>query len=333
MATAGALRSEQTTPAPKAFDGQSAVTMVEDFCASCHNDIDEAGSLSFDDLKAGDIAQGARAEIWEAVLRKVVQDEMPPHTKRQPSPEMRAAFVRWLASGRDAFAAAHPDPGRATLRRLNRVEYAGAVRDLLALDVDVARELPQDNSGYGFDNIADVLPLDEHVGLANCVAFRVQFLTVHHQTSVGVHLPEMFIGDTEHPPRTRSGVVQSPHNARFAENIIICVKQQTHHQADHFPWCEMFASGFVAEFRKFPDEFFKDQTHVRIADHIRMEVYGGELLDNLEQEIVGVQLCDRNSKIIFFKHVPDVFTERIYVADDVCSDIAAVGLEPLEVQW
>jgi hypothetical protein len=62
-----------------------------------------------------------------------------------------------MAGGRDAFAAAHPDPGRATLRRLNRVEYAAAVRDLLALNVDVSRELPQDNSGYGFDNIADVL--------------------------------------------------------------------------------------------------------------------------------------------------------------------------------
>lgn len=153
----GALHSQPTKPAPRPFDGKAAEAMVEDFCASCHNDIDEAGSLSFDDLKGTDIAQGKNAEVWEAILRKVVQDEMPPHTKRQPTPEMRAGFVRWMAGGRDAFAAAHPDPGRATLRRLNRVEYAAAVRDLLALNVDVSRELPQDNSGYGFDNIADVL--------------------------------------------------------------------------------------------------------------------------------------------------------------------------------
>lgn len=157
LAAAGALHSEQTATKAMPFDGRAAEAMVEDFCASCHNDIDEAGSLSFDDLRGADIVQGKNAQIWEAVLRKVVQDEMPPHTKRQPSPEMRAGFVRWLAGGRDAFAAAHPDPGRATLRRLNRVEYAAAIRDLLALDVDVSRELPQDNSGYGFDNIADVL--------------------------------------------------------------------------------------------------------------------------------------------------------------------------------
>lgn len=161
LAATGALHSAQTPSTPPhlalTFNNKAALSMVEDYCASCHNDIDEAGSLSFDDLRGDDITQGQRADIWEAILRKVSQDEMPPHTKRQPSPEMRAAFVRWVAAGRDVFAAAHPDPGRATLRRLNRVEYAAAVRDLLALDVDVSRELPQDNSGYGFDNIADVL--------------------------------------------------------------------------------------------------------------------------------------------------------------------------------
>ncbi|RVU05676.1 DUF1592 domain-containing protein [Novosphingobium umbonatum] len=175
MLATGALRSAAPSPAPKPFDGKSAEAMVGDYCASCHNDIDQAGSLSFDDLRGGDIAAGRHAESWEAILRKVVQDEMPPHTKRQPSPEMRAAFVRWVASGRDAFAAAHPDPGKATLRRLNRVEYAAAVRDLLALDVDVARDLPQDNSGYGFDNIADVLSVsptlvERYVSVAGKVA-------------------------------------------------------------------------------------------------------------------------------------------------------------------
>ena len=59
----------------------------------------------------------------------------------------------------------------------------------------------------------------------------------------------------------------------------------------------------------------------------------GELLDNPVQEIVAVQFCDCGSKIVFFKHVPHVFTERIDVADDVGPDIAAVALEPLEVQF
>jgi len=150
-AWAGALHSGAPTPA---FQPQA---LLDDYCSGCHNDIDRAAKLSFDDLRPADLPKGAHADVWEAILRKVVQDEMPPHTKRQPSPAQRAAFVRWLGGGRAAYAMAHPDPGRATLRRLNRVEYANAVRDLLALNVDVARDLPQDNSGYGFDNIAQVL--------------------------------------------------------------------------------------------------------------------------------------------------------------------------------
>jgi hypothetical protein len=177
-AWAGALHSGAPTPA---FQPQA---LLDDYCSGCHNDIDRAAKLSFDDLRPADLPKGAHADVWEAILRKVVQDEMPPHTKRQPSPAQRAAFVRWLGGGRAAYAMAHPDPGRATLRRLNRVEYANAVRDLLALNVDVARDLPQDNSGYGFDNIAQVLSVsptlvERYVAVAGKVA----------RLAVGISLP------------------------------------------------------------------------------------------------------------------------------------------------
>jgi mono/diheme cytochrome c family protein len=131
--------------------------LLDQYCSRCHNDDDKVAGLSMDDLRESDLRQGAHAELWEKILRRTSQNEMPPHNKPQPDPAMRAAFVQWLQTSLDAHAAAHPDPGRATIRRLNRVEYANAVRDLLALKVDVSRELPQDNSGYGFDNIADVL--------------------------------------------------------------------------------------------------------------------------------------------------------------------------------
>jgi hypothetical protein len=88
---------------------------------------------------------------------------------------VRAAFTDWLETSLDDHAAAHPDPGRATLRRLNRHEYANAVRDLLALDVDITDGLPADDSGYGFDNIADVLSfsptlLDRYLSVAGKVS-------------------------------------------------------------------------------------------------------------------------------------------------------------------
>lgn len=131
--------------------------MLEQYCSRCHNEFDAVAGLTVDDLKATDLALGENADRWEKVLRKVATGEMPPDDKPQPEPAQRNAFVNWLAQARAGYAGMHPDPGLATVRRLNRVEYANAVRDLLALDVDFSGELPQDNSGFGFDNIADVL--------------------------------------------------------------------------------------------------------------------------------------------------------------------------------
>ena len=173
VALAGVVRSEQ--PAPRIEPAKAVPAMFDNYCARCHNDIDRTGNFSIDDLKSTDIAHGANAQAWEAILRKVGQGEMPPRTKDQPAPELRAGFLHWLEASRDGFAAAHPDPGRATVRRLNRVEYANSVRDLLALDVDISRDLPQDNSGYGFDNIADVLSVsptlvERYVAVAGRVA-------------------------------------------------------------------------------------------------------------------------------------------------------------------
>ncbi|WP_043603042.1 DUF1592 domain-containing protein [Novosphingobium sp. Rr 2-17] len=143
----------------KVAEAQAAMIepMLEQYCSRCHNDIDKVANLSVEDLKASDIRTGAHAEEWEKILRRVAAGEMPPHGKSQPDPAQRAAFVTWLDQSRAGYLAANPDPGRATIRRLNRVEYANAVRDLLAVDADFSKDLPQDNSGFGFDNIADVL--------------------------------------------------------------------------------------------------------------------------------------------------------------------------------
>lgn len=163
VTAASLVRSQEMIPSPPSSPSASphatpdVAALFDTYCSSCHNDIDRTASLSFDDLKQGDVSQGLHADIWERILTKMARQEMPPRSKDQPSPEARAALVGWLRTALDTYARAHPDPGRATVRRLNRVEYANAVHDLLGLDVDISRDLPQDNSGYGFDNIADVL--------------------------------------------------------------------------------------------------------------------------------------------------------------------------------
>jgi len=76
---------------------------------------------------------------------------------RRPEPAALEGFVTWVEDGLDRDAKAHPNAGRPMLHRLNRAEYKNAIRDLLALDVDVASLLPPDDSAYGFDNISEVL--------------------------------------------------------------------------------------------------------------------------------------------------------------------------------
>ncbi len=131
--------------------------LLDQYCSRCHNDDEFSGGLSLSSLSPDDPAEGRNPEDWEKILRMARLGEMPPHDRPQPSPEARSSFTHWLETTLDERARTHPDPGRATLRRLNRSEYANSVRDLLALDVDVSSELPADDSGYGFDNIADVL--------------------------------------------------------------------------------------------------------------------------------------------------------------------------------
>jgi hypothetical protein len=95
--------------------------------------------------------------VWEKVIRKVQVGMMPPAGVPHPDPATRRALVTALSGVLDEAARANPNPGRPALHRLNRTEYANAIRDLLDLDVDPATLLPPDDSAYGFDNVADVL--------------------------------------------------------------------------------------------------------------------------------------------------------------------------------
>ena len=110
-------------------------------------------------LENADLSRIAdRPETWEKVLRKLRTRQMPPQGARRPDASTYDATVAWLEGALDS-AAASPHPGRPLLRRLTRTEYANAIRELLALDVDVTSLLPPDDSAYGFDNIADILGL------------------------------------------------------------------------------------------------------------------------------------------------------------------------------
>ncbi len=127
--------------------------LLDRYCVTCHNQRARTAGLTLDTLDVTNPPVGAAA--WEKVIRKVRGGLMPPVGMPRPDRTALAGLASYLESSIDG--AARPTPGRTVLHRLNRAEYGNAIRDLLALDVDVQSLLPPDDSAYGFDNIADAL--------------------------------------------------------------------------------------------------------------------------------------------------------------------------------
>lgn len=145
--TASPAAARATTPAARANE------IIEEYCLVCHNDKRRVGGLS---LEAFDVARAhEQADLAEQMLAKVSVGLMPPNRGPQPDPATRTALVTALETTLDA-AAARPNPGRRMMQRLNRAEYAAAIRSLFGLKIDVDAYLPADTISAGFDNIADV---------------------------------------------------------------------------------------------------------------------------------------------------------------------------------
>ena len=143
------LATAQSQPAKK--------PLIATYCVGCHNQKVQTGGLALDSVDPARPA--ADADKWERVLRKLRRGEMPPPGAPRPDPTVAASFAASLEDSLDRAAAATPNPGRPAVHRLNRAEYSNAVRDLLAVDIRAGDSLPVDDSGYGFDNIADVLSM------------------------------------------------------------------------------------------------------------------------------------------------------------------------------
>ncbi len=174
MAVASAASAASPQPQTgRALDADAPASRVllDQYCVACHNErlVRGEGSaptalvgqlraagLTLDTLDPSNVA--ADPETWEKVARKLRAGIMPPSGRPRPDDAMRDEFLARLEGELDVAWAARSDlPRTPIFHRLNRAEYANVVRDLLALDVDVASLLPPDNASYGFDNIADVL--------------------------------------------------------------------------------------------------------------------------------------------------------------------------------
>jgi mono/diheme cytochrome c family protein len=132
--------------------------IFETYCYDCHGDGTKKGELSLDHFKNID-AMIADRDIWKRIRNHIDVRLMPPPDEEAPDDATRKKLVSWIDNAVFPVDPKNPDPGRVTLRRLNRTEYKNTIRDLLGVDVDVEEILPTDDSGYGFDNIGDVLTL------------------------------------------------------------------------------------------------------------------------------------------------------------------------------
>jgi hypothetical protein len=144
---------------PSASFENSVQPLLAKNCYGCHNEKLQSGGLNLKSYTTSESVTQNR-ERWETILRRLEAGEMPPKGLPRPDAGELKTATSWIQSEFDrADKAMKPEPGRVTARRLNRSEYNNTIRDLLAVDVNPAKDFPQDDSGYGFDTIGDVLSL------------------------------------------------------------------------------------------------------------------------------------------------------------------------------
>jgi mono/diheme cytochrome c family protein len=166
LAAVGSAFAPQAAPRPAQPAHSSAGTFetvlapfVAEYCYRCHGNKKHENELNLEAF-ASAASLVEHRDAWEEVARKLRAGEMPPLEEDQPEEPQRQAVAQWIERELERIdRAAPPDPGRVTARRLNRTEYNNTIRDLLGIDPRPADDFPQDDSGYGFDNIADVLSL------------------------------------------------------------------------------------------------------------------------------------------------------------------------------
>lgn len=143
------------------------------YCFNCHGQGNITAEVAFDRF-ASDAELVTSRDLWFKALKQLRADLMPPHGEERPSVDEIHAIERWIKTAVFEIDPRNPDPGVVTVRRLNRVEYRNTIRDLVGVDYDTSGEFPADDSGYGFDNIGEVLTvspllLEKYIAAAEAI--------------------------------------------------------------------------------------------------------------------------------------------------------------------
>jgi mono/diheme cytochrome c family protein len=190
----------QKDPVRAPLAAHEAQAILDKYCITCHNQRSKTGNLELDTKDLAHLEKDVVA--WEAVVRKLRTGMMPPKNAARPDRATLDGLAGWLENGLDREAALHPNPGSPSVQRMNRNEYANAIRDLLDLEVDVSAMLPGDSTSAGFDNIADVLGTSPSL--------------IQAYLSAGMKISRVAVGDLTVQPapvtyRPAKGVTQNTH--------------------------------------------------------------------------------------------------------------------------
>jgi hypothetical protein len=157
--TAGAQKKTDP-PADTAGFQNDVVPFLKEYCVTCHGGKRPRADFNLQFIIAKTTTVDDRRDIWDKVVQNLRSGEMPPTGRKQPPPEEKDKILTWLDKQLSTVdCTKRQDPGRVTLRRLNRTEYNNTIRDLVGVDFQPAKDFPADDIGYGFDNIGDVLAL------------------------------------------------------------------------------------------------------------------------------------------------------------------------------
>ena len=185
------------------------------YCYGCHGETKQKADLS---LQAYEnlAAVLTNRPVWERVLHNVQTREMPPENKAQPTEAERELITQWIEAEVLNFDCDSPDPGRVTLRRLNRAEYNNTIRDLLGIDFHPAEDFPTDDTGYGFDNNGDVLSLPP-ILLEKYMAAAERILEAALVTDFSTNGPTKRLAAARLPATTGNPLIRGFHLGREGE--------------------------------------------------------------------------------------------------------------------
>jgi hypothetical protein len=222
-----AAQPAPVAPAARSFDGQITPFLTK-YCNTCHNSRKQSGGVALDVYQSEVHARKDR-RTWEAVEKMIASGEMPPAKKLQPTPAEKQLILGWIAGLTKIDCTGPKDPGRVTLRRLNRAEYNNTIRDLCGVDFKPADDFPADDVGYGFDNIGDVLSL--------------QPILLEKYLSAADRVLDQAIGSLEPVPQARQlyrpqNILVTPRSAKSRDprpKITLTTEGSAYLEKFHFP--------------------------------------------------------------------------------------------------